>query len=211
MTALENWNSRIDALGLIAILRGLRPEECIEVVETLAGCGFGIVEVPLNSPRPYESIKLLSEQFGNKLIIGAGTVLDGHQADDALAAGAELIVAPNFNEKVADKAVRGGAIYCPGIATPTEAFSALNAGAHALKLFPAEVITPAVVKALHAVLPDNTLTIPVGGIDKDNIKRYLDAGAGAFGIGSSLYKPGLSISDIQQRAEQLLAAFDAVK
>ncbi len=211
MSTLEKWQSRIDALGLIAILRGLKPQQAVEIGNALADCGFGIVEVPLNSPQPLESIKLLSRSFGDKLIVGAGTVLTERQADEAVAAGAELIVAPNFDKQVAKRSVQAGAIYCPGVVTPTEAFDALSTGALALKLFPAEMITPAVVKALHAVLPADTLTIPVGGIDKDNIASYLQAGAGAFGIGSSLFKPDRSTSDIKVRAEDLVAAFNTAR
>lgn len=207
MNALLRWQGQVDALGLIAILRGLQPEEAIGIVQSLVDSGFGIVEVPLNSPQPFDSITRLRNHFGDDLIIGAGTVLSDRQAVDALNAGAELIVAPNFNKGVADSAVQGGAIYCPGVASPTEAFNALAAGAHALKLFPAEIITPSVVKAMHAVLPDNTLTIPVGGIDTENMATYLNAGAGAFGIGSSLYKPGRPATDVQDRAKQLIGAF----
>ena len=154
MTAtLELWKKSIDSLPLIAILRGVRPEEAVSVGRSLVDAGYSIIEVPLNSPHPFESIKSLVAEFGSDITIGAGTVLNPDDVLRTTDLGANLIVAPNFSETVAAAAVKTGAIYCPGVATPTETFNAIKHGATACKLFPAEMITPAVVKAMRAVLP----------------------------------------------------------
>lgn len=209
-TTLEHqWQQCVKSLPLIAILRGLQPSESLAVAEVLIEAGFGIIEVPLNSPDPLQSIATLANAFGNDAIIGAGTVLTGVQVVQTIDAGGRLIVAPDLNEEVAHQATQGVAesIYCPGVATPSEAFRAIRLGANGLKLFPAEMITPAVVESMCAVLPTGTRLFPVGGINPDTMSGYLAAGATGFGIGSALYKPGKSIADIKASAVQFAAAY----
>jgi 2-dehydro-3-deoxyphosphogalactonate aldolase len=192
-------------LPLIAILRGLTPAEAPAVGEALVGSGFAIIEVPLNSPEALKSIHALTGLFPQTLI-GAGTVLNAQQVKDVHAAGGRLVVAPNFNPAVVAQALALGMVVLPGVATPTEAFAALDAGAHGLKLFPAEMITPATVKALRAVLPQTAALLPVGGITPDNMAAYLAAGANGFGLGSALYAPGKSASAVQLQAEAFARA-----
>jgi 2-dehydro-3-deoxyphosphogalactonate aldolase len=192
-------------LPLIAILRGLTPAEAPAIGDALVGSGFAIIEVPLNSPEPLHSIDVLTRQFPHTLI-GAGTVLNVQQVKDVHAAGGRLVVSPNFNPAVVAQALALNMVVLPGVATPTEAFAALDAGAHGLKLFPAEMITPATVKALRAVLPKTAALMPVGGITPDNMAAYRAAGANGFGLGSALYAPGKSASAVQQQAEVFACA-----
>jgi 2-dehydro-3-deoxyphosphogalactonate aldolase len=193
-------------LPLIAILRGLTPEEAPAIGEALVRSGFAIIEVPLNSPEPLQSIATLTQQFPQSLI-GAGTVLNVQQVKEVHAAGGRLVVAPNFNPAVVAQALALNMVVLPGVTTPTEAFAALDAGAHGLKLFPAEMITPATVKALRAVLPKTAALMPVGGITPDNMAAYLAAGASGFGLGSALYAPGRSAQAVQQQAQAFVRAF----
>ena len=193
-------------LPLIAILRGLTPEEAPAIGEALVRSGFAIIEVPLNSPEPLQSIATLTQQFPQSLI-GAGTVLNVQQVKEVQASGGRLVVAPNFNPAVVAQALALNMVVLPGVATPTEAFAALDAGAHGLKLFPAEMITPATVKALRAVLPKTAALMPVGGITPDNMAAYLAAGASGFGLGSALYAPGRSAQAVQQQAQAFARAF----
>jgi 2-dehydro-3-deoxyphosphogalactonate aldolase len=193
-------------LPLIAILRGLTPAEAPAMGEALVSSGFAIIEVPLNSPEPLKSIAVLSQQFPQTLI-GAGTVLNAQQVKDVHAAGGRLIVAPNFNPAVVAQALALNMVVVPGVATPTEAFAALDAGAHGLKLFPAEMISPAAVKAMRAVLPKAAALMPVGGITPDNMAVYREAGASGFGLGSALYAPGRSAQAVQQQAQAFVRAF----
>jgi 2-dehydro-3-deoxyphosphogalactonate aldolase len=207
MTPLDSSTLRT-ALGqqpLIAILRGLTPAEAPSVGRALWNAGFRVLEVPLNSPQPLESIALLRETLPDALI-GAGTVLTAAQAREVLSAGGQLAISPNFDASVTRAALDGGMLAIPGVATPSEAFAALAAGAHAIKLFPAEMISPAAVKAMRAVLPREALLIPVGGIGAANMAAYLQAGANGFGIGSSLYSPGKEISKLTQDAANLIAS-----
>jgi 2-dehydro-3-deoxyphosphogalactonate aldolase len=192
-------------LPLIAILRGLTPAEAPAIGEALVRSGFAIIEVPLNSPEPLHSIAALTKLFPQTLI-GAGTVLNVQQVKEVHAAGGRLIVAPSFNPAVVAQALALNMVVLPGVATPTEAFAALDAGAHGLKLFPAEMITPATVKALRAVLPKTAALIPVGGITPDNMAAYLAAGASGFGLGSALYAPGKSAPTVQLQAEAFARA-----
>ena len=185
-------------LPLVAILRGLTPSEAPTIGQALASAGWGLLEVPLNSPKPLESIALLAAQHP-QLLVGAGTVLQTSEVREVQAAGGRLIVSPHFDAEVVREAVRLGLACVPGVATPSEAFAALAAGAHALKLFPAEMLTPAVLKALRAVLPASVALLPVGGIGPHNMAEYRRAGASGFGIGSALYTPG-------RTAEQTAAA-----
>ena len=209
MTALPSpAHTLAQALGqlpLIAILRGLTPAEAPAIGEALVRSGFAIIEVPLKSPQPLHSIAALTKLFPQTLI-GAGTVLNAQQVKDVHAAGGRLVVAPNFNPAVVAQALALNMVVLPGVATPTEAFAALDAGAHGLKLFPAEMITPATVKALRAVLPKTAALMPVGGITPDNMAAYLAAGARGFGLGSALYAPGKSASAVQLQAEAFARA-----
>jgi 2-dehydro-3-deoxyphosphogalactonate aldolase len=191
-------------LPLIAILRGMTPEEAPWVLETLAG--FSILEVPLNSPRPLESIAYLVRHAPPGVLIGAGTVLTEGQVADVAATGAKLIIAPNYAPPVIAAAKARGLIALPGVATPTEAFAALAAAADGLKMFPGELLPPVAVKAWRAVLPKETLLVPTGGVTPDNVAAYRAAGADGFGIGSALYKPGMSRDELAQKAAAFVTA-----
>jgi 2-dehydro-3-deoxyphosphogalactonate aldolase len=199
-------NQALAQLPLIAILRGLTPAEALAIGQALVNSGFAIIEVPLNSPEPFKSITALSQQFPQTLI-GAGTVLNAQQVKDVHAAGGRLVVAPNFNPAVVAQALALNMVVLPGVATPTEAFAALDAGAHGLKLFPAEMISPATVKALRAVLPKAAALMPVGGIMPDNMAVYRAAGATGFGLGSALYAPGRSAEQVRLAAQNFVTAF----
>lgn len=205
-----NRHTRLDlalaALPLVAILRGLRPEEALAVGHALAAEDWHLIEVPLNSPRPLASIEALSQALPDALI-GAGTVLTVQQVHDVHAAGGRLIVSPNFDPVVVRAAVRLGMACLPGVATASEAFAALAAGAQGLKLFPAELITPPVVKALRAVLSADTVLLPVGGITPVGMAVYRAAGADGFGLGSALYKPGMAASEVGSNARAFVTAW----
>jgi 2-dehydro-3-deoxyphosphogalactonate aldolase len=190
---------------LVAILRGIRPDEALGVGQALVDAGWHMIEVPLNSPQPLVTITKLAVSFPHALI-GAGTVLQPEQVHEVHKAGGKLVVAPNFNADVVRAAVDLGMVCLPGVCTATEAFAALDAGATGLKLFPAEMIPPAAVKALRAVLPASTLLLPVGGIDLSSMAAYVAAGANGFGIGSSLYKPGRNAAAVKQSALDFRAA-----
>ena len=205
-TPLDKFNAAMGRLPLVAILRGLTPAEAPAVGDAIVDAGFGLLEVPLNSPQPLDSIARLSERFPEALV-GAGTVLSAQQVREVHAAGGQLIVSPNFQAEVIAEAARLGLVSLPGVMTPTEAFGALAAGATGLKLFPAELASPAVVKALLAVLPAGTPIMPVGGIAPDNMAAWRAAGAAGFGIGSSLYKPGKSATAVRDDALRFAAAF----
>ena len=199
MTPLDSFHAAMRQLPLIAILRGLTPAEAAAVGDAIVAPGFRLLEVPLNSPEPLESIALLRARFPQALV-GAGTVLSARQVRDVHAAGGQLIVSPNFNAEVIAEAARLGLVSLPGVMTPTEAFGALAAGATGLKLFPAELASPAVVKALLAVLPKGTPLMPVGGIAPNNMAEWRAAGAAGFGIGSALYRPGKSATAVREDA-----------
>ncbi|KIQ26844.1 2-dehydro-3-deoxy-6-phosphogalactonate aldolase [Variovorax paradoxus] len=205
-TPLEKFSAAMRDLPLVAILRGLSPAEAADVGDAIVEPGFRLLEVPLNSPQPLESIALMRKRFPQALV-GAGTVLEAQQVRDVHAAGGELIVSPNFNAAVIAEAVKLGMVCLPGVMTPTEAFGALAAGATGLKLFPAELASPAVVKALLAVLPSGTPVMPVGGISPTNMTEWRAAGAAGFGIGSALYKPGKQASAVRDDARQFIAAW----
>jgi 2-dehydro-3-deoxyphosphogalactonate aldolase len=193
-------------LPLIAILRGLTPAEAPAIGQALVDKGFAIIEVPLNSPEPLHSIATLTRLFPHTLI-GAGTVLNAQQVQDVHAAGGRLVVAPNFNPAVVAQALALNMVVLPGVATPTEAFAALDAGAHGLKLFPAEMVSPVTVKALRAVLPKDAALMPVGGITPDNMAAYRTAGASGFGLGSALYAPERSAEQVRLAAQNFVNAF----
>jgi 2-dehydro-3-deoxyphosphogalactonate aldolase len=205
MNAREQLGSALAALPLVAILRGLTPAEAQPVGQALVGAGWKLIEVPLNSPQPLQSIATLAKAFPSA-IVGAGTVLQPEEVHQVHKAGGRLVVAPNFNEEVVREAAGLGMICLPGVGTATEAFAALAAGATGLKLFPAEMISPAAVKALRAVLPAHTFVLPVGGISTANMAAYLAAGADGFGIGGALYRPGSPVDEVRRAAQGFKAA-----
>ena len=207
-TAQATLAQALAQLPLIAILRGLTPAEAPAIGEALVSNGFAIIEVPLNSPEPLQSIAMLARQF-TRTLVGAGTVLNAQQVKDVHAAGGRLVVAPNFNPAVVAQALALNMLVLPGVATPSEAFAALDAGAHGLKLFPAEMISPATVKALRAVLPPEAALMPVGGITPGNMAAYRSAGASGFGLGSALYAPGRSAQQVSDNAATFARAFKA--
>ncbi len=210
MTAHSKFEALLNEIPLIAILRGLRAHEALALAQVLTRAGLMLIEVPLNSPDPLDSIALLASNFPQALI-GAGTVLSVSDVRNVHAAGGEMIVSPNFNLSVVSEAVRLGLVCLPGVMTATEAFSALDAGATGLKLFPSEMIPPAAVRALRAVLPADTRLLPVGGITPDNISAYLAAGANGFGIGSAIFKAGMSPENVRTNATKFVAAFGALR
>lgn len=201
------WSSRFSELPLIAILRGVEPEAAADVVEALVAEGFGLIEIPLNSPRPFDSIRAAAEVVGDRAVLGAGTVLSPDNVARTVEAGGRLIVAPNLDEAVAAAAAAAGVIYSPGVATATEMFRAYALGAQALKLFPGEMIGPPVVKALRAVAPADAKLIPVGGVTPERIEAYVAAGADGFGLGSALYKPGARVQDVREAARAFRDAY----
>ena len=205
MNAHQKFAHALQTVPLVAILRGIKPAEALAVGQALLSTGWTLIEVPLNSPQPLDSIAALASTFPQALI-GAGTVLSVDDVRDVHAAGGQLIVSPNFNPAVVREAVRLGLVCLPGVMTASEAFAALESGATGLKIFPAEMITPAVIKALRAVLPPGTVVMPVGGITTGNMRPYLAAGADGFGIGSALYKPGMPAAEVAEHAMYFIAA-----
>lgn len=201
--ALADWLRRC---GLIAILRGVRPDEVLDIAAALEAEGIAIVEVPLNSPSPIEFIRRLADACGDRLLIGAGTVMTPAQVGEIAAAGGKLIVTPHANPDIVHAAKSHDLIAVPGFFTPAEAFAMLAAGADALKLFPAEAASPAVLRSLRAVLPPKTAVLPVGGIDASNLSAWLDAGAAGFGIGSSIYRAGDMPQAVAAKARTLVRA-----
>jgi 2-dehydro-3-deoxyphosphogalactonate aldolase len=195
----------LDECPLIAILRGVRPDEAEVVADAAYEGGIRIIEVPLNSPEPLKSIELLARRFGERALVGAGTVLDPADVERVRDAGGRLIVSPDTNAEVVSATAAAGMVSCPAFFTPSEAFLALRSGATALKLFPAEAATPAVLKAHLAVLPKGVIVLIVGGIKPDNMLPWLDAGATGFGLGSGLYKPGQSAADTLDKARAYAA------
>lgn len=206
MNPHQKLSKGLKTIPLIAILRGLSPAEALPVGQALVSTGWTLIEVPLNSPQPLDSIAAMAAAFPAALI-GAGTVLTPQDVRNVHAAGGQLIVSPNFNPAVVREAVRLELVCLPGVMTASEAFGALEAGATGLKIFPAEMITPAVLKALRAVLAADTVVLPVGGITTENMRPYLAAGANGFGIGSALYKPGMSAADVTQAAMKFIAGY----
>ncbi|MGB3433373.1 2-dehydro-3-deoxy-6-phosphogalactonate aldolase [Achromobacter sp.] len=193
--------------GLIAILRGITPAEAEAIGLELYAAGFRLIEVPLNSPDPLDSIRAMRAALPTDCLIGAGTVLDPDDCARVQQAGGELIVMPHSDAAVIRRAKQLGMASCPGVATPTEAYAALAAGADVLKMFPAEQLGPSVLKAWRAVLRPPIALAPVGGITPDNIAIYAQAGASGFGLGSALYKPGLSAAAVGQNARAFIAAW----
>ena len=206
-----DWEHRMknlevaDLRGVVAILRGVTPAEVLAIGHALQAGGIGIVEVPLNSPEPFESIALLAREFGHALLIGAGTVLTPDDVDRVAQAGGRLVLSPNFDREVVQRSRALGLLSMPGVATPSEGFQALAAGADALKLFPAEMLGPPVMKAWRAVFPAAVPMFAVGGIGEHNIADFKQAGAAGVGTGSSLYAPGVDAAQVTLRARALVA------
>jgi 2-dehydro-3-deoxyphosphogalactonate aldolase len=197
-------------LPLVAILRGLKPENAEAVGHALVEAGFRVIEVPLNSPEPFRSIETLAKALPDEILVGAGTVLDPADVDGIKDVGGKLIVMPHADLDVIRRAKSHNLICTPGVATPTEAFAALKAGADAIKIFPAEAMPPQVVKAWRAVLPRNALVIPVGGIKPDTMKAYVDSGANGFGLGSALFTPTMTVDEIARNARAFEQAWRAL-
>jgi 2-dehydro-3-deoxyphosphogalactonate aldolase len=209
MSHMTEFDAELRRCPLIAILRGVRPSEVTGIGEALVEAGFGLIEVPLNSPDPLDSIARLAGALAGRVVIGAGTVLRETDVAAVQAAGGEMIISPNTNLNVIAATARAGLVSVPGIATPSEAFAALDAGATALKLFPAEGSSPAVLKAIRAVLPSGVRVLPVGGITPENLAPWLHAGAAGFGLGSALYAPGFTPGEVAVRARNFIAALES--
>jgi 2-dehydro-3-deoxyphosphogalactonate aldolase len=199
----------LERCPLVAILRGVQPAEAESICSALESAGICIVEVPLNSPSPFQSISILSQSFGARMLVGAGTVTEPSQVDQVAAAGGRLIVTPHADTAVVRAAKQAGLSACPGFFNPTEAFALLQAGADAIKLFPAEVLGPPMLTALRAVLPQSAIVIPVGGIGEPQVAPWLAAGALGLGVGSSIYKPGDDARSVAVKAKALVAAVHA--
>lgn len=204
MKDLRAW---LQDLPLIAILRGITPNEADAALDALIEAGWRVVEVPLNSPDALTTLKRMVARAGDGMLVGAGTVLTVDEVNAIADAGAKLMVAPNCDAEVIRAARARGLWTAPGVATPSEAFAALKAGADALKMFPGESLPPQVVKAWRAVMPKGTLLLPVGGVKPDNIAAYRMAGADGFGIGTSVYRPGMSMAEMKQAARDLAGAY----
>ncbi|WP_457108218.1 2-dehydro-3-deoxy-6-phosphogalactonate aldolase [Methylobacterium sp. P5_C11] len=208
MTILDRFEAAFAACPLVAILRGLTPDAAPDVGDALVEAGFRLIEVPLNSPEPLRSIAILAERLAGRAVVGAGTVLTPAQVDAVATAGGTLVVSPNVDPAVIAATVAAGLASLPGYQTPTEAFTALAAGATALKLFPADVATPLALKAHRAVLPPGTRVLAVGGVVPDSIAGWRQAGADGFGLGSNLYRPGKAADDVARDAASFVAALE---
>ncbi|MCD2324638.1 2-dehydro-3-deoxy-6-phosphogalactonate aldolase [Sphingomonas sp. IC-56] len=206
MSHIAAFDAAFARCPLIAILRGVKPDEVEGIGEALVEAGFTLIEVPMNSPDPLDSVARLAKRFEGRAVIGAGTVLKVDQVEAVRAAGGTMIISPNANTAVIAASAAAGLVSLPGIATPTEAFAAIDAGATALKLFPAEAASPSVLKAMRAVLPKDMRLLPVGGIAPDNMDPWRDAGAAGFGLGSALYKVGLTADQVATNARAFVAA-----
>jgi len=199
----------LDECPLIAIIRGVTPEEAEAIGDAVQEGGIRIIEVPLNSPDALKSIELLAKKFGDSMLVGAGTVLAARQVQDVKDAGGRIIVSPDTNTEVIATSADAGLVSSPGYFTPSEAFAAIRSGAHALKLFPAEAASPAVLKAQLAVIPREIPVLAVGGVKPDNMRPWLDAGATGFGLGGGLYQPGQSAADTLAKAKAYVAGVRA--
>jgi 2-dehydro-3-deoxyphosphogalactonate aldolase len=209
MTALELLRRHLDQCPLIAIIRGVTPDEAESIGEAIHDAGIRIIEVPLNSPEPFASIARLAGKFGDEMLVGGGTVLRWSEVHEIKDRGGRLIVSPNTNPEVIAATARAGLVSCPGFFTPTEAFTALDAGATGLKLFPAEGASPAVLKAQLAVIPKAVPIIVVGGVKPDAMRPWREAGAAGFGLGSGLYKAGQSAAETLDKARAYVAGIRA--
>lgn len=206
-----SFDETISTSGIVAILRGVKPSEVVAIGEALYDAGIRIVEVPLNSPDPFVSIAALSDHFSGRLITGAGTVLDVESVDRLKAAGGDIAVAPDCNTAVIARAIEQGITPMPGVYTATEAFAALRAGATHLKMFPAETVNPLAIRAWKAVMPPCVRLYAVGGVTPSNMQSWADSGCDGFGIGSNIYKPGMTAEDAGRNAAAFVAAWNALK
>ena len=206
MTSLAAFDAAFASCPLIAILRGVRPDEVVAIGEELVAAGFTLIEVPMNSPDPLDSVARLVAALEDRAMIGAGTVLTVDQVAAMHDAGGRMVISPNTNSDVIRASVAAGLVSLPGIATPSEALAALDAGATALKLFPAEAASPAVLKAMRAILPSELRILPVGGIVPEGMAPWRQAGAAGFGLGSALYKPGMTAGEVGANARAFIAA-----
>jgi 2-dehydro-3-deoxyphosphogalactonate aldolase len=209
MTAVD-LRAALARCRLIAILRGLTPADAPAIGAVLVGQGIAVLEVPMNSPQPVESVRLLAAAHPSALV-GAGTVMSTEEVDAVADAGGRLIVMPHADLEIVRHARARKLLCLPGVATPTEGFAALKAGASGLKLFPGEMLSPSVLRALRAVFPRDTMMIPVGGVSEATLQAYWSAGADGFGIGSALYRPGASADDVAARARALVFAAGALQ
>ena len=207
---MPTLDQALEAMPLVAILRGIGPGEAVEVAQRLVDEGITIIEVPLNSPEPFKSIKAIAQAVGDRALVGAGTVLTPDDVTGVMDAGGRLIVMPHSDPAVIRAAVQKGLPVVPGVMTPTEAFAALANGATALKLFPGELIGPKIIKALMAVLPKGTNVVPTGGVDAGNLADYWEAGVSGVGVGGALYKPGKAPEQVQADARALVTAMRKV-
>jgi len=207
----DRFSRALKSLPLVAILRGIKPEEAEAIGQGLYQVGFRLIEVPLNSPDPFDSIAAIRRAVPMDALVGAGTVLRVDSVARLKACGGDLVFMPHADCEVVRAAKAAGLLCIPGVATPTEAFAALAAGADGLKLFPGEMLTPKVVKAMRAVLPKDTLLLPFGGINTDTMQAYVDVGAGAFGLGSALYKPGMTCSQVIENAQAFVDAWQRLQ
>ena len=206
MSNLATFRTHFSECPLIAIIRGVRPDEVVAIGEALVAAGIRIIEVPLNSPDPFTSIERLARHLGGSATVGAGTVLTAAHVESVHDSGGTLIVAPNADPAVIAATVAAGLVSAPGYFTPSEAFAALAAGAHVLKLFPAEAASPAVLKSQKAVLPKGVPVLPVGGVTPDGMAAWIAAGADGFGLGGGVYAPGMTAADAGERARRYVAA-----
>ena len=211
LTVEQRFAAASAQLPLVAILRGITPGESVGIGRRLYETGFRLIEVPLNSPEPFKSIAAIRQSLPDDALVGAGTVLTVDQVRELKDSGGDLTVMPHADTAVIRAAKAAGMACTPGVVTPTEAFAALAAGADALKIFPAEMVTPAILKAIRVVLPKGTRLLPVGGITPDNMQPYLEAGATGFGLGSALYKPGMTVDDVAAVARQFVAAWEGLR
>lgn len=206
MSNVEEFRRHFAECPLIAIIRGVKPAEAADIAEAIYEGGIRIIEVPLNSPDPFESIRLIADQFGDRVLVGAGTVLDPADVQKVAAVGGKLVVSPNTNPSVIEATVAAGMVSSPGYFTPSEAFTAIRAGAHAIKLFPAEAASPAVVKSQRGVLPKDIPLIVVGGVTPELVGDWMAAGADGFGLGGGLYKAGQDAQITLEKARAFVAA-----
>ena len=207
----ERFSAAMARLPLIAILRGLTPAEAPAILDALVGAGFALIEVPLNSPSPFESIRVMRAAAPADVLVGAGTVRTLNEVEAVATAGGELIISPHCDVALIRAARSRGLVALPGVATPSEAFAALDAGANGLKAFPAEMIAPAVLRSWRAVLPRDVPVMPVGGVAPASMAAYVAAGANGFGLGSALYRPGDDAARVRKNAADFVAAWRALK
>lgn len=208
---MKDFSTLMAQLPMVAILRGIKPEEVLDHAKALIDAGFSILEVPLNSPEPFKSIEMLQQKYGDKALIGAGTVMRKDQVEQLVEIGAGLMVCPHTDVELIRAAKAAGLYAFPGFFTASEAFAAMEAGADAIKLFPAEAMTsPKVISALCAVVPRNVRTCPVGGVTPDNMNAYIEAGAQGFGLGSALYKAGQSVETTAKNAQAFVAGWKTI-